>query len=147
VLGLCVLGQGLGPNGGSGLSDGPAEFDLNAAWIRKAGADHAAFLEGLGTRLHEALPDRVTIDWRREGLFSTNRRVARLSVAFDSETLSLERSGNTIVAQRAKVVRGVRIHSEQVSVAVWLADLDRHVGELALDVRSVSAVLHDFLMS
>jgi len=129
------------------LSGEPSEFDLNAAWVRKAQADLHAFLEGLASRIGEALPDRVTIERQRDGLFSSTRHVSKIAVAFDTEVLSLERVGRDVVAQRSKVVRGVRIRSEQVSVADWLVDLDNHLRRLAGGVQSVAGALHEFLMS
>jgi hypothetical protein len=128
------------------VSGEPAEFDLNAAWVRKAQGDLGAFMEGFAARLADALPGRVTVERRGIALFG-GRRVTKVSVAFDTEVYALALDRGELRAERAKVVRGVSLHSERMLVPDWLAALRGDVGRLADRSGAAQAVLHDFLMS
>jgi hypothetical protein len=52
-----------------------------------------------------------------------------------------------LVAQRAKVVRGVTLKSETMAVPAWLAALNDEIGALAAEAGAAHTVIHDFLMS
>lgn len=128
------------------MSGEPAQFDLNAAWFRKAQGDLGTFVEGFAARMMDALPGRVTVERRGVVLFG-RRRVAKVSVAFDAEVYALALDGGAVRAERAAVVRGVTLRSERMSLPDWLAALQGEVGRLADRSSTAQAVLHDFLMS
>ncbi|MGI3904083.1 MAG: hypothetical protein ACRYGP_23295 [Janthinobacterium lividum] len=122
-------------------------FDLAAAWSRRAGTDIRAFAEALATRLEAALPGRVAIERRRDGLFSATSHVSRLAVSFDGCLFTLAMEHGHWAAKRAKVVRGVTIGSEDVSVPAWLDDLVRRTQALGEGAGAAHAALQDFLLS
>ena len=81
-------------------------FDLDAAILRKNEGDMRSFLTALAARLEQALPGRITIERKRDGLFSSSTHVVRIELAMDNAAyaISLDRAG--VKTTRAKVVRG-----------------------------------------
>ncbi len=122
-------------------------FDLSAAYIRKAQGDIKAFMEGLAVRLEGALPGIVSIERRRNGLFSSDTHATKIMVALDRCILVLTLEGGRLHAKRSKVVRGVTISSEEVTVPAWLETLNREIGETGEQAETARNVLHDFLLS
>ena len=128
------------------MSGEPAEFDLNAAWVRKAQGDLRAFMEGFAARMADALPGRVTVERRGFALLGGGH-AAKVAVAFETEVYALALARGELRAEHAKVVRGVTLRSEHMPVPDWLAALRGEVGRLADRSGAAQAVLHDFLMS
>ena len=124
-----------------------SDFDLAAAWQRKAKGDMRAFLEALAERLASALAGSVDVARRRDGLFSKTSHVARISVRFDACLLTLEVDGGHVRARRAKVVRGVTISSEEIGIPAWLEEVVRNTRETGAEDATAHGVLHDFLLS
>ena len=121
-------------------------FDLAAAWSRRAGGDGRAFAEALAARLEAALPGRVAIDRKRDGLFSSASHVSSIAVRFDDAALVLKVERGTLSAHQAKVVRGVTIGTRDMPVADWLAEVVRRTRAMGEGAASTHAALHDFLM-
>ena len=122
-------------------------FDLAAAWSRRAGGDMKAFMAALAARLEPALPGRIGIERRRDGLFSAASHVSGIAVRFDDAVLTLALDHGSLRATRAKMVRGVTIKSEEVPVPAWLDDVVGRTRALGTGAGEAHAVLHDFLMS
>ena len=122
-------------------------FDLAAAWTRRAGTDVKAFAEALAVRLEAALPGRVAVERRRDGLFSSTSHVSRVTISFDGCLCSLAMEHGHLSAKRAKVVRGVTIGSEDLSVPAWLDDVVRRTQALGEGAGAAHTALHDFLLS
>lgn len=124
-----------------------ASFDLSAAYVRKAGGDLKAFMEGLAVRLEAALPGAVAVTRSRDGLFSSTSRATRIDVTAPGARLTLTLDHGALHARRGKIVRGVTIGSDEIAVPVWLDELTRLVGIAGADAEATRASLHDFLMS
>lgn len=122
-------------------------FDLPAAWTRRMGGDARAFAEALAARLAPALPDHVTVERRRDGLFSAASHVASIAVRFEDAMLLLKMERGVLSASCAKVVRGVSIGTRAMSVPDWLSEVVRRTQALGEGATSAHAALHDFLMS
>ena len=101
------------------MDAGVDPFDLSAAYLRKARGDMRAFMEGLAARLQGALPERVTVKRKRDGLFSGTSRVTTIGVTLETCVLSLTLDRGILRATRAKVIRGVSIGSVEISVPAW----------------------------
>jgi hypothetical protein len=129
------------------LTSGPGEFDLSAAWYRKAQGDLRAFLEGFATRMEGAIPGHVTVERRRDGLFSKTSHVAKVAIDTGSNVYVLALENNHLTALRAKSVRGVTLKSESLDFPDWLTALNADIQRLAERAGSAHDVLHDFLMS
>jgi hypothetical protein len=123
------------------------DFDLSMAWYRKTQGDLRAFLEAFAARMDGALPGRIKIERRRDGLFSRTSHVVRVTIAGDPEIYSLSLDSNRLSAQRAKSVRGVTLKSETMDFPEWLAALNADLQRLAEWTNAAHTVLHDFLMS
>ncbi len=129
------------------MSSGPGDFDMNAAWLRKAQGDVRAFLEGFAARMEGAIPGRVTVERKRDGLFSKSSHVVTVSIATEHDVYVLALDKAMLSARRTKAVRGVTLRSESMPVPDWLTALNREVQVLAEQAGSAQSVLHDFLMS
>jgi len=129
------------------VSDGPNEFDLSAAGIRRAQTDTKAFMEAFAVRMEGAIPDRVKVERHRDGLFSKLSHVASVSITLEQHVYVLVLDKAHLLAQRTRIVRGVTLKSEQLAVPVWLQDLQRDIAAMAEYAGAAQQVLHDFLMS
>jgi hypothetical protein len=125
----------------------PFDFDLSAAWMRRAQADGSQFLEVLAARLEAALPDRVAVSRRRDGLFSRTSHVERLTVRMDAGVYDLAREGASLVASLSRVVRGIAISSKRLPLGEWAAALDAEMRALAAQAGEARSALHDLLAS
>ncbi|MCW6512957.1 hypothetical protein [Lichenifustis flavocetrariae] len=106
-----------------------------------------AFTEALAARLEPALPGRIEVERRRDGLFSKTFHVRRISARFDDSLLVLEYDRGHLHAKRTKVVRGVSISTQDLSVPAWLDDIIRRTQAVGEGAGAAHAALHDFLMS
>ncbi len=120
-------------------------FDLDAAGIRRALTDLRAFMEALAARLQGALPDRVTVDRRRDGLLSRSSHVHEIILRGDGTEYRLRFDKGTLTATKAKAVRGVVISTNEEPVPQWLGEVRAEVAAVAGAMGSASDVLHDFL--
>ena len=129
------------------MTSGPDEFDLSAAWYRKAQGDLRAFLEGFAARMEGAVPGHVTVERKRDGFFSKTSRVAKVSIDTGPSVYVVALENNHLTALRAKAVRGVTLKSESLDFPDWLKALNADIQRLAERAGAAHDVLHDFLMS
>jgi hypothetical protein len=120
-------------------------FDLDAASLRRSQVELSAFVEALAVRLEGALPGRVQIDRRRDGLLSKSSHVARIVLACDHAVYELSLSKGQLTTARAKLVRGVTISSASLKPSEWLGEVRGEVQALAEQAGAASDVLHGFL--
>ncbi len=113
--------------------------------LRRSEGDLKAFMEALAVRLEGALPGRVSVERRRDGLFSKTSHVAKITVRDDRAVYALEHQSGRLAATRAKLVRGVMISSSVISAQDWLAEVRAEVQALAEAAGSAGDVLHGFL--
>jgi len=123
------------------------DFDLSAAWFRKAQTDIKAFMEGFVARMESALPGRVRVDRKRDGLFSSTSHAVKIEIDTGQNIYQLTLEHGRMIAHRTKAVRGVTLKSEELAVPEWLEALNHDVQHLADHADSAHGVLHDFLMS
>jgi hypothetical protein len=60
------------------------DFDVKTAWLRLSQQNQAEFISRIGVVLHEAMPDRVTIEYKRRTLFGP-KEVFSVGVKFGEE--------------------------------------------------------------
>src|SRR3954470_1135595 len=89
------------------LSAETSPFALSATDLRASQVELRTYVEALAERLERALPDRVTIERRREGLFKKGVQVARISFTGNRAQYELTIGKAGVTARRAKVVRGI----------------------------------------
>jgi hypothetical protein len=113
-------------------------FDLPAAGLRADGAELATSIEVLASRLEQALPQIALVERRRVGGFRSKRRaVQRIAVALGEEQFELRRSDRSVQCTRHKVVRGITLNRQEMSLASWIDAL------VAAVVRTSEVSEHD----
>lgn len=127
------------------MGAGPDDFDVEAAWLRRAQGDLPAFMEALAVRLAGALPQHVTVERRRDGLLSRTSHVTRVELRTEAAVYVLTSQKGVLEATKAKVVRGVVISTTPAKVAAWLSDVRAEVAVMAEQAGGAADILHDFL--
>jgi hypothetical protein len=107
-------------------------FDLPAAALRADGAELAMSVEVLAARLEQALPAVTLVERRRVGGFrSKTREVQRIAVSLGEEQFELLRAGAGARCTRHKVVRGITLSRQEISMADWIDELNGAVARSA----------------
>lgn len=121
-------------------------FDTLAASLRMASRDLKTFHEVLAVKLAGALgPDAVTV--RRKGLrWQKERPLAALEVNLGDLRLVAEQAGAAMQYRVVKLVRGIALKSEEVSLEAWLEALTRGLWQHAQASEQAQAALERFLM-
>ena len=120
-------------------------FDLDAAILRRSEQELRAFLGALAARLTQALPGRVTVERKRDGLFSSSSHVVRIELATDDTAfvIAFDRSG--VQATRAKVVRGIVLSTSPVPASQWLEEVRSAVAQLSGASDDAASAINKFL--
>lgn len=121
-----------------------ADFDMQAAWLRRFASDAESNLHALALRLKEAMPDRVTVRESR-GLFSRTRKTTGLTVELGDTRYGLEVSGGRLEATVAMVVRGITLNTRAVEPADWFARLSEETGKATAQAQALSRSLSQFM--
>ena len=110
------------------------KFGVAAELSKQYAADERQFLERLAVMLESALPGEIDVT-RKGGLFS-KKTVQRVSVTMGDHRYLLEDPGRgPLQTARMKIVRGIALKTEAMTVADWLAEL----GDLLDERASASA--------
>ena len=104
------------------MSDG-ADLELVAAGLRADAREMPALLNGLGAWFEEAVPHLVRVERKRAGLLDSRRLVTRITCQVGEDAYVLERQGGGAVARRGRVVRGITLRTETLTLAEWLSAL------------------------
>ena len=127
-------------------ADDANQIDLQAAWIRRSSADIQAFVEGLAARLEGDLPGQVDVVRKRDGLFAKTSHVERITVRTEDAQYLLEKQASGVRTQRARVVGGVILKRDDLSLAGWMQSLLAALFSQSGELQRASQSLHDFLM-
>ncbi len=116
-----------------------------AALAKQYAADEREFLVLLATFLEGSLPNETVIE--RRGWFG-KKTIVRVVVTFHDYTYALDDPGRgSLVATRARVVRGVALKTEQLAVPEWIellsAGLDQRVSTSQAAREALSKLLGD----
>jgi len=107
-------------------------FDLPAAALRADGAEVAMSIEVLASRLEQALPTITLVERRKVGGFRSKRReVERIAVSLGEQQFELRRAGGLISCTRQKVVRGITLNRQELSMADWIDEFNAAVARSA----------------
>ncbi|RIV24703.1 hypothetical protein D2Q93_06370 [Alicyclobacillaceae bacterium I2511] len=120
-------------------------FDLSAAQWREGITDEIALIEALAVRLEQALPN-ITIVHRSLPLFSKNKRVQSVSVKFEDAEYTVSQGKNGVHAEKGKLVRNVRLKTEQFSLSEWLDELSTALQAYAEQRAEARESLEKFLL-
>ncbi|WP_054968260.1 hypothetical protein [Alicyclobacillus ferrooxydans] len=122
-------------------------FDLSAAQWRKSIADERAFVEALAVRLEQALPGMVTVT-RHFAFFSKDKRVESVVVRLGDAEYELlqEKNHAGIRTRKGKVVRGVRLKSDELPFTEWLRELSAEIQRYSEEHQDTRETLERFLL-
>jgi hypothetical protein len=109
------------------VAERPEEEVLSAAiaagLAREAAGDPGIFLDLLTRTLEATAPERVSV--ARGGLFG-GRAIRRVEVDLDEYRYRLHVGrGGGLTTERTRIVRGIALKTETLSMADWLQDLSR----------------------
>jgi hypothetical protein len=113
------------------MSEQSADIDLLAAALRADGGDLAVYLNVLATKLEDSCPELTTVERRRAGLLSRERKVTRVTVEMGDQRFTLEAAPGGVRASCAKVVRGIVLDRDQPSLDEWVTALAAALARLA----------------
>jgi hypothetical protein len=124
----------------------PMRTELFAASLRADSTDIKAFLEALAAKLQGSLPNQTRVT-RQSGLFSHEHPVKEVMVSLGEYQYRIgrERQG-PLVAVRAKVVRGIVLKTEQITVDQWIEELSEALAQMAAQSAQARAALERFLI-
>jgi hypothetical protein len=125
-------------------SDGNLDFDRDAAWFRRFTSDAESNLRAFALRLHEAMPDRVTIH-ENKSFFSRTATTTGVSVDLDERRYTLKIEGGRLQANIAMVVRGIALSTKSVDPAEWFVKLAEETKKASEHAKSLSRSLSDFM--
>ena len=122
---------------------GDADFDLQAAWLRRFTADAHGNLNAFALRLQEAMPDAVTI-LRTRPLFG-RPETKGVTVQIDQNRYTLEVEHRRLRASIAIVVRGIAISNKPVDPADWFARLSVETRQASAHAAALSRSIAAFM--
>ncbi|HEX7638435.1 MAG TPA: hypothetical protein VF457_08570 [Burkholderiaceae bacterium] len=120
------------------------DFDLQAAWLRRFGADAEGNLRAFALRLKEALPEHVRIE-ERKGFFSSRAKTVGVSVELGEHRYVLQLADGRLQASIALVVRDIALNTKRVDPAEWFARLAEETRQASEQARSLSRSISDFM--
>jgi hypothetical protein len=120
------------------------EVDVLAAMLRADQRDSGDYLEHLATKLLGALPDFTQVE-RKGGFFSKHKPVQRITVELGQVRYGIAREKHGPVARRGKIVRGVALAAQEISIDEWTADLARAIKQLAESSAAAKSALEGFV--
>lgn len=104
---------------------------LSAALANSYAEDARGFLPLLAGFLAAGLPDVATVE-RKGGLFQKQKPISKITVALGENLYTLEDTGRGMLsAQRTKIVRGIRLKTEEIPIEEWLAAISEEVSRHA----------------
>ena len=98
------------------------DLDLLAASLRADSSDLSAFVESLAAKLEEAVPGRVRVERRRNGMFGP-KSVRGMSVDLGDRRLELRAEGGAVQTRCARLSGGIVLKNEAIETDAWLAML------------------------
>jgi hypothetical protein len=124
----------------------PLQMELLAASLRADSTDNKAFLEALATKLAGSLPNQTTVI-RHSSIFSREHPVKEITVTMGDYQYRIGREKQgPIVTQRAKVVRGIVLKTEQIPMDQWIDELADALAHEAANSAQARITLERFLL-
>jgi hypothetical protein len=98
------------------------DLDLLAASLRADSSDLNAFVESMAAKLEEAVPGRVRVERRRNGMFGP-KTVRTVSVDLGDRRLELRAEGGAVQTRCARLSGGIVLKNEALETDAWLGRL------------------------
>jgi len=120
--------------------------DVLSACLTRDEQDTGDLLEFLAKKLELTLPGRVRVH-RKGGLFARAHPVEEIALQLGDQHFTLRRgSEGAAEARIRKVVRGVVLKTEDVSVPEWTEQLATELAGLAQSSAETREALHKFVL-
>lgn len=124
----------------------PMQVELFAASLRADSTDIKAFMEALAVKLQGSLPNQTTVT-RHSGLFAKEHPVKEIAVTLGEYQYRITREKQgPVMTQRAKVVRGIVLKTDQIPLEQWINELASSLAEEASNSAQAHAALERFLL-
>ena len=122
------------------------QVDMLAASLRSDTTDLKAFMEVLAVKLEGALPDQTVVA-RQSKLFSREHPVREILITLGDYQyrISREQQG-PLFTQRAKVVRGIVLKTDQLPMEQWIEELAEGLAAHAGQSAQARMALERFLL-
>jgi hypothetical protein len=122
------------------------DFDTQAAWLRRFKSDAESNLHAFALRLHEALPDLVTIQ-ESKGIFARHGKTTGVTIDLGENRYVLQISNGRLRASIAMVVRGITLNTKSVDPADWFVRLAEETKKASDHAKSLSQSIANFMTS
>jgi hypothetical protein len=122
------------------------DFDMQSAWLRRFQSDAESNLRAFALRLHEAMPERVTIR-EQKSLFSRTAKTTGVVVEMDQNNYILEIANGRLKASIAMVVRGIAISTRSIDPAEWFLKLSEETRKASEQAKRLSQSISSFMSS
>ncbi|HET8843779.1 MAG TPA: hypothetical protein VFN35_20110 [Ktedonobacteraceae bacterium] len=124
----------------------PLQVEIFAASLRADTNDLRAYLEVLATKLSGALPHQTTVT-RQNKLFSREHPVQEISVTLGDYQYRISQGQRGILLlARARVVRGIVLKTDQLSMEQWITELAMGLSLEASQSAQARIALERFLL-
>jgi hypothetical protein len=114
----------------AGQTDPDLDIDLVTASLRADAGDLRAFVEALAVKLEAAMPQAVSIERRRDGMFGA-KTVRRIGVDAGGRRLELRVGDGSIQTTCSRLSGGIVLKREEVTTDEWLRALGEALAEQA----------------
>src|ERR1700722_9799520 len=122
------------------------DFDMQAAWLRRFKADAESNLRAFALRLHEAMPELVTIQ-ESKGLFARHAKTTGVTVELGENRYILQIANGRLQASIAMVVRGIALNTKSIDPADWFGRLSAETKKASDHAQCLSQSLAKFMAS
>jgi hypothetical protein len=110
-----------------------------AATIAGADGDIESAIGAMAERLAASFPDQTAVE-HSGGLLSA-KKVKLLEVTIEPHIYRVRRDGKRLIAERAKVVRGVSLKTSKLEFADWVRELSTDLAAMAKATAASRAAL------
>lgn len=120
-------------------------FDILSASLRQDTRDLAVYTDVLSKKLEQAIPSFVEVE-RQGGLFKKSTAIKRITITLDPWQYRLEVDRGRLSTLRIKMVRGVAIKSEPLTLDAWVDALSQDLLVIAASRQDARQSLERFLL-
>ena len=122
------------------------DLDLLAASLRADSSDLHAFVESMAAKLEDAVPGRVRVDRRRDGMFGP-KLVRGFSVDLGDQRLELRADRGAVQCRCARLSGGIVLKNEELETEAWLAMLSEALAAEASRSEATRRALERLLLT
>ncbi|MGH2449581.1 MAG: hypothetical protein ACRDFS_13395 [Chloroflexota bacterium] len=121
------------------------DFELLAASLRADAQDLSMFADVLADKLEAALPAETRVERKSKGIFSSEKQVRSVAIDLGDERYDLAVDKSRFEPRRAKIVRGIVLKTEPLSLAEWIDALSTAIASRAQRSEQAREALHRIL--